>query len=126
MLVHRAPQQVRFATQGDEHFVEVPGATRLASRGFHPVSTALAELVALTSDRLICHGHTALEKQLFDIAQAQLEAEVPAHGATDDGCQEAMTVIERFRFLYRIILRHRPQQPDNALTMCRPRSGLGF
>ncbi|SAK77911.1 hypothetical protein AWB75_04592 [Caballeronia catudaia] len=107
MLVHRTPQQVRFATQGDEHFVEVPGATWLASRGFHPVSEALAKLVTPTSDRL-CHEHTTLEKRLFDVAQAQLEAEVPAHGATDDAGREAVTVIERFRFLHRIILRERP------------------
>jgi hypothetical protein len=29
MLVDRTPQQVRFATQGDEHLVEVPRAPGL-------------------------------------------------------------------------------------------------
>jgi hypothetical protein len=60
----------------------------------HPVSKALAKLVAPASDRLICHGHTALEEQFLDVAQAQLEPEVPAHGATDDTGWEAVTVIE--------------------------------
>ncbi|ANB72153.1 hypothetical protein AYM40_07075 [Paraburkholderia phytofirmans OLGA172] len=31
------PKQLRFATQGDEHLVEVPRATRLAARRFHPM-----------------------------------------------------------------------------------------
>jgi hypothetical protein len=70
----------------------------VSSRGFHPVSEALAKLVAPASDRPICRGHTALEKQFFDVAQAQLEAEVPAHGATDEAGWEAVTVIKRFRF----------------------------
>jgi len=57
MLVDRTPQQVRFATQRDEHLVEVSCATRLASRRFDPVSEALAKLIAPASDCLVCHGH---------------------------------------------------------------------
>jgi hypothetical protein len=41
------------------------------------------------------------------IAQAQLEAKIPAHGATDDHGWKTVTVIERFRFLHHAILRHR-------------------
>jgi hypothetical protein len=63
MLVDRTPQQVRFATQRDEHLVEAPSATRLASRRFDPVSEALAKLIARASDCLVCHGHAALEEQ---------------------------------------------------------------
>ena len=107
MLVDRTPQQVRFATQRDEHLVEVPCATRLASRRFDPVSEALAKLIAPASDCLVCHGHTALEEQFLDVAQAQLKAEIPAHSATDDLGWETVTVIERFRFLHHAILRDR-------------------
>src|SRR5476651_390191 len=113
MLVHRTPQQVRFAPQGDEHLIEVPGATRLASRCFDPVSEALAKLVAPTSDRLICHGYTALEEQFFDVAQTQLETEIPSNSAADDTSRETVPVIKRFRFFHRAILRDRP----NNLTM---------
>jgi hypothetical protein len=94
MLVHRTPQEVRFATQGDEHLVKVPCPTRLVSRCFHPVGKALAKLVAPASDRLIFHGHTALKEQFLDVAQAQLES-VPAHGATDGAGWEAGTVVSR-------------------------------
>jgi hypothetical protein len=45
MLVDRTPQQVRFATQRDEHLVEAPPrANRFASRRFYPVSKALPNL----------------------------------------------------------------------------------
>jgi hypothetical protein len=112
MLVDRTPQQVRFASQRDKHLVEVPRATRLASRRFYPVSKALTKLVAPSSDRLVCHDDATLEEQFFDVAQAQLKAEVPAHSATDHPGRETVTVIERFRFLHHAILR----DPPNSLT----------
>jgi hypothetical protein len=62
MPVDRTPQQVRFAAQGDEHLVEVPRATRLAARGLHPESKAIAELVAPASDRPVCNDHPTLEE----------------------------------------------------------------
>jgi hypothetical protein len=39
------------------------------------VSEALAKLIAPASDCLVCQGHTALEEQFLDVAQAQLKAE---------------------------------------------------
>jgi hypothetical protein len=104
MLVDRTPQQVRFATKRDEHFDEVPRATRLASHRFHPTSKALTKLVTPASDRLVCHDHAALEKQFLDVAQAQLEAEIPSNSAADDTSRVMVTVIERFRFLHCAIL----------------------
>jgi hypothetical protein len=67
------------------------------------MSKAFTELVAPATNRLICHDHTAFEEQLLNVTQAQLEAEVSAHGATDDAGWETMTVIQRFRFLHRNI-----------------------
>jgi hypothetical protein len=115
MLVDRTPQQVGFAAQRNEHLVKVPRAARIASRRFYAVSKALAKFVAPASDRLVCHGHTALEEQFLDVAQAQLKAEIPAHSATDYLGWETMTVIERFRFLHRAILRHRPNNLTTPL-----------
>jgi hypothetical protein len=79
------------------------------------VSEALAQLIAPASDCLVCHGHTALEEQFLDVAQAQLKAEIPAHSATDDLGWETVTVIERFRFLHHAILR---DQASNLTTPC--------
>jgi hypothetical protein len=81
------------------------------------VSEALAKLIAPASDCLVCHGHTALEEQFLDVAQAQLKAEIPAHSATDDFGWETVTVIERFRFLHHAILR------DGASNLTTPHRG---
>jgi hypothetical protein len=70
----------------------MPRAAWLAAREFRPVSKARAELIAPAPDRLVRHDHTALGEQFLDVAQAQLEAEVPAHGATDDTGWETVTV----------------------------------
>src|ERR1700709_927703 len=115
MLVDRTPPQGRFATEGYEPLVEVPRATRLASRCFHPAGKAGAEFIAPASDCLVCHGHTALEEQFLNVAQAQLKAEIPAHSATDDLGWETVNVIERLRFLHRGILRHRPNNLTTPL-----------
>jgi len=62
------------------------------------MSKVLAELVTPASDRLVCHGHASLKEQLFNVAQTQLEAETPAHCATDDRGRKTVAVIKRFRF----------------------------
>src|SRR5947209_16936338 len=54
-----------------------PYTTLFRSRGpFIPFAPA--------SDRLVCHGHTALEEQFLDVAKTQLEAEIPSNSAADD------------------------------------------
>jgi hypothetical protein len=93
----------------------VPRATWFAARCFHPVGKALAKFIAPASDRLICHGYTALEEQFLDFAQAQLETEIPSNSAADDTSRKTVTVIKRFRFFHRAILRDRP----NNLKMPR-------
>ena len=59
--------------------------------------TQPAELEAKTTrlqDKIV--RLPALEQQLLDVAKAQLEAKIPAHGAADNGGREAMTVMARF------------------------------
>ncbi len=74
---------------------------------------ARAELVAPAPDRFITDNDAALEHQLFNVTQAQLKPEVPAHGAADDRGRKAVTVIERFCILHRAILR---DSPSNVTT----------
>jgi hypothetical protein len=76
LAIDRTPQRVRFATQRDEYLVEVPRATRLASRRFYAVSKDLTKLVAPSSEGFVRHDHTAPKEQFLDVAQAQLKAEV--------------------------------------------------
>jgi hypothetical protein len=83
------------------------------------VSKALTEFVAPASDCLVGHDHPALEKQRFDVAQAQLRTKIPTHSATDDLGWETMTPIQRFSFLHRNILSDRP---NNLTIYGHPRS----
>jgi hypothetical protein len=46
---------------------------------------------------VVTFTHATLEQQFFDVAQAELEAKVPANGVADDRRRESMSVIERFR-----------------------------
>ena len=108
VLVNCTPQQIRFATQGDEHLVEVPRATRLAARRFHPMGKARAELLAPAAIRLVADRHSALEQQLLNVAQAELQPEVLTQGMNDDRRREPVAVIKRFRSRHRIMLRKYP------------------
>jgi hypothetical protein len=79
------------------------------------VSKALAKFIAPTPDRLVSHDYTAFKEQLLNVAQAQLEAEVPTHGATDNFSWESVTVIQRFRFRHHVITSsYVIGQPDSA------------
>jgi hypothetical protein len=81
---------------------------KYGTRHFHSAREARPKFVAPAPDRFIAHDNAAFEQQLFDVAKAQLEAKMPAHSAADSGGRKAMTVIERFRFLHRIILNDSP------------------
>src|SRR5262245_55251278 len=69
-----------------------PGRERFSSQ---VVSINLAELEAPFSDRLIAENDTAHRQHLFNIAEAEREAEVQPHGMTDDLGREAMTMVRR-------------------------------
>jgi hypothetical protein len=91
----------------------MPYAARPGPRCFGAPGEFSPEFVAPAADRFVCDYHATLEEQFLDVTQAQLEAEIPTHRATDDVGRKTVTVIERFRFLHRDILRDRP----NNLTM---------
>ncbi|WP_244115941.1 hypothetical protein, partial [Burkholderia cepacia] len=60
------------------------------------------------------HHDTTLEKELFDVAQAEREAEIPTHGATDDSRWKSMSTIERLLFRFDILRYRSPAQRDKA------------
>jgi hypothetical protein len=91
----------------------MPCAARLAPRRFG-ASESSAEFVAPATDSFVRNHDTTLEQQLFNVAQAQVEPEIPANRAADNGGREAVTAIKQFRFLHRLILPPLPQQLDRA------------
>jgi hypothetical protein len=95
----------------------MPGAAWLRTCGFNPISQSLAKLVAPASDCVIRDHDATLEQQFLDVAQAQVEPEVPANGATDDDSGKAVAVIRRFHLFHCFILPPPLQQPDSADTI---------
>jgi hypothetical protein len=82
----------------------MPCGAGLATRRFHTVCEARTELIAPASDRFVTDDNPALEQQFFDIKQAELKPEIPAHRATDDRHRKAVTVVKRFCILHHAIL----------------------
>ena len=50
------------------------------------------EPITPVTHRFVCHGHATLKQQLLDVAQAQVEAVIPAHCIADDCRREAVAV----------------------------------
>jgi hypothetical protein len=63
--------------------------------------TLCGSLIAPAADRHVAYDHAALEQQLFDVEQAELEPHVPKHRVADDRRREPVAVIERCRFRHR-------------------------
>jgi hypothetical protein len=80
------------------------------------MSKSSTEFVASATDSFVRDRDTTLEQQLFNVAQAHVEPEMPANSAADDGGREAVTVIKQFRFLHHLILRPSLQQLDRAMA----------
>ncbi len=93
------------------HLVEMPDAAQLAPGGFNAAGKARSKLFAPAANRFVADHDAAHEQQFFDVAQAELEAEVPAHGLADNGCSKPVPTVERCR-LHSVILRER----DNVLV----------
>jgi hypothetical protein len=70
----------------------VSGADRLPPRRFGALNETSAELAALATDRFVRDPDTTLEQQLLNVAQAQVEPEIPANRAVDDDGRGAVAV----------------------------------
>jgi hypothetical protein len=81
-----------------------PCAAGLATRRFHTVCEARTELIAPASNRFVTDDDPAFEQQFFDITQAELKPEIPAHRATDDRRRKAVTMVKRFCIRHHAIL----------------------
>jgi len=62
--------------------------------GFTILIESRIELVAPATELLLGDHDTTLEQQLFDVAQAQAEPEIPPNRATDDDRKKAMAVVK--------------------------------
>jgi hypothetical protein len=92
VLVHRAPQIVSFAANGEKYFIQMPLVTRLRATTSKLIGIWLPKLPAPLPDGFIRHDNTPGEQQLFDIAIAEAEAEVQPDAMADDLNWEAVVL----------------------------------
>ena len=81
-------------TQRNLHLVQMPNAANRAPERIGLSSKVRAELVDPGADGRVAHHHAALKQQRFDIAQAELGAEIPAHSAANDSSRKAVAAVE--------------------------------
>ena len=79
----------------EEHFIKVPPVARARRSSSQVVSIGLAKLEAPFSDGFVSENHAAHRQYLFNIAEAQGEAEVQPNGMTDGLGTEAMAMVRR-------------------------------
>ncbi|KWC76354.1 hypothetical protein WL56_26665 [Burkholderia cepacia] len=108
MLVDGAPQHIRLAAQSHEHLVEVPGAAGLASYSLRAAREDCTEFVAPATDGFVADDDTAFEQQFLNVAQTELEPEVPSDCQADDRSWETMAVVKRLGIRHSGILRDHP------------------
>src|SRR5438034_8644363 len=106
VLINCSPQIMNAAIDPEEHFIKIPLVPRPRRSSSQVVSIKLAELEAPFSDRLIAESDTAHRHHLFNIAEAQGEAEVQPDGMTDDLGREAMTMVRRDGCAHRASMPH--------------------
>ena len=110
ILVNGAPEKLSFASDRDEHLVQVPRIAEATLPTLQRSSVFRAELEAPKPDRLVGNRDAALGEKVFYIPKAETEAVVEPNGMTDDFCWKSVsTVARRVAF-------HRPSLPDTAST----------
>ncbi len=110
ILVNGAPEKLSFASDRDEHLVQVPRIAEATLPTLQRSSVFRAELDAPKPDRLVGNRDAALGEKVFYIPKAETEAVVEPNGMTDDFCWKSVsTVARRVAF-------HRPSLPDTAST----------
>jgi len=122
ILVHRAPQIMKFAPDADEDLIQVPLVARSGTPPTQTVRETLAELLAPATDRFVRDEHASLRQDEFDVPQAQTEDVVQPDGMADDLNWKAVTILvgrEMFSFCYFGLHSHGAPVPINVTMPAR-------
>jgi len=93
ILIDSTPQIVNAAIDLEEYFIKMPLVSGPGRFSAQVVSIGLSEFKAPFSDSLIAESDTAHREHLFNIAEAQGEAEIQPYGMTDDLGRKAMAMV---------------------------------
>jgi hypothetical protein len=91
-IINGAPKPIRFASDDDHHFIEVPV---IAGPGAAPTqigSDGGSKLQEPASDSLVGKIQASFRKQILYIAETQRESRVEPHGMTNNFGRKAVTL----------------------------------
>ena len=91
VLIHRPPQIVTFAVDGEKDLIQVPLVARSGPSTAELIRIGLAELAAPLPDALVGDADPALRQDQLHLAQAQAEDVVEPDRVADGLGREAMS-----------------------------------
>jgi hypothetical protein len=74
VLIHRAPQGMALAVDGQKHCIQVPFVPGLRATAKPPIGVVLPKLTTPCADSFVGHGNAAFAQEFLHIAIAQGEA----------------------------------------------------
>jgi hypothetical protein len=93
VLIHRSPQVMTPAVDGQTHRIEMPLVTWPRPSASEPIGIVLPKLQTPLPDSFIGHLDAAFEQELLHVAVAQLKAIVAPDPVTDDVAGKAVIFV---------------------------------
>ncbi len=93
VLIDRTPEILPLPPDGHEEFVQVPGVAQVTLSPLEGTGVRGAELSTPLSDGLVGDDDAPLCQEIFDISEAQTEAEVEPDGLADDLRRKSVSVV---------------------------------
>ena len=95
VLIHRAPQIMALAVDGQKYFIQVPFIPGLRATATQPIGVVLPKLPTPLADGFVGHGDTAFEQEFLHVAVAQGEPIVEPDPVADDFAGKAVVFVTR-------------------------------
>jgi hypothetical protein len=93
LLIHRPPEVIPLAANGQEHLIEVPLVAWPRAPAPELIRVCLPELPAPLADSLVGHDDPPSEQELFHVAVAEAKPEIEPNGVADDLRRETMILV---------------------------------
>jgi hypothetical protein len=93
VLIHRSPQVMASAVNGEKHLIEMPLIAGPGPPTPELIRIGLAELAAPLPDSFVGHSDPTSKQQLFDVPIAEAEAEIQPDAVANDLSREAMVCV---------------------------------
>jgi hypothetical protein len=119
-LIHRAPEVLTFALDGDEDLIQMPRVAEATLSTLESARVLWAELDAPQADGFIRDRDAALREEILNISKAQTETMIELDGVANDfGRKSISAVAQRVAF-------HLAKSARQGLNLTVPFSSSSF